>query len=286
MSTFPPIADYGFLSDCENNCLVAPDGSIEWLSLPRPDSPSVFGALLDRNAGSFRLGPFNTLVPDHRRYVPGTMVLETTWHTPTGWLVVNDMFVVRPVSDEGRRAGYERVPRVGAGVGTILRTATCISGKVDVVAMCLPMFDYGSTPSAWSYDADGYHSMVVRQPDGDVALSLHSSFQLGEVGARAYVRSALNEGESGFVALTWSGPAPTTQQEADADLESTVSFWRDWLSTGTFPDHPWRPFIERSALTLKGLSYAPTGAIMAASTTSLPETPGGARNWDYRYTWI
>ena len=286
MSTFPPIADYAFLSDCENNCLVAPDGSIEWLSLPRPDSPSVFGALLDRNAGSFRFGPFNTLVPDHRRYLPGTMVLETTWHTPTGWLVVNDMFVVRPVSDEGRRAGYERVPRVGAGVGTILRTATCISGKVDVVAMCLPMFDYGSTPGTWSYDTDSYHSMAIRQPDGDVALSLHSSFQLGEVGARAYVRSALNEGESGFIALTWSGPAPTTQQEADADLESTVSFWRDWLSTGTFPDHPWRPYLERSALTLKGLSYAPTGAIMAASTTGLPETPGGARNWDYRYTWI
>ena len=147
MSTFPPIADYAFLSDCENNCLVAPDGSIEWLSLPRPDSPSVFGALLDRNAGSFRFGPSNAIVPDHRRYVPGTMVLETTWHTPTGWLVVNDMFVIRPVSDEGRRAGYQRVPRVGAGVGTILRTATCISGKVDVTANCLPMFDYGSAPS-------------------------------------------------------------------------------------------------------------------------------------------
>ena len=286
MSSFPPIADYGFLSDCENNCLVAPDGSIEWLSLPRPDSPSVFGALLDRNAGSFRLGPANTLVPDQRRYVPGTMVLETTWHTPTGWLVIKDMFIVRPVSDEGRRAGYERVPRIGAGVGTILRTATCISGKVDVAAMCLPMFDYGSTPSTWSYDTDSYHSMAIRQPDGDVALTLHSSFQLGQVGARAYVRSALNEGESGFVALTWSGPAPTSQEEADADADATVSFWRDWLSTGTFPDHPWRPFIERSALTLKGLSYAPTGAIMAASTTSLPETPGGARNWDYRYTWI
>jgi alpha,alpha-trehalase len=286
MSTFPPIADYAFLSDCENNCLVAPDGSIEWLSLPRPDSPSVFGALLDRNAGSFRLGPFNAVAPDQRRYVPGTMVLETTWHTPTGWLVVNDLFVVRPVSDEGRRAGYARVPRVGAGVGTILRTATCISGKVDVVAMCLPMFDYGSAPSTWSYDSDSYHSMAVRQPDGDVALSLHSSFQLGEVGARAYVRSTLHEGESGFIALTWSGPAPTTQQEADADLESTVSFWREWLSTGKFPDHPWRPYLERSALTLKGLSYAPSGAIMAASTTGLPETPGGARNWDYRYTWI
>jgi alpha,alpha-trehalase len=286
MSTFPPIADYAFLSDCENNCLVAPDGSIEWLSLPRPDSPSVFGALLDRNAGSFRLGPFNAVAPDQRRYVPGTMVLETTWHTPTGWLVVNDLFVVRPVSDEGRRAGYDRVPRVGAGVGTILRTATCISGKVDVAAMCLPMFDYGSAPGTWSYDSDGYHSLAVRQPDGDVALSLHSSFQLGEVGARAYVRSTLREGESGFIALTWSGPPPTTQQEADADLESTVSFWREWLSTGTFPDHPWRPYLERSALTLKGLSYAPSGAIMAASTTGLPETPGGARNWDYRYTWI
>ena len=286
MSSFPPIADYGFLSDCENNCLVAPDGSIEWLSLPRPDSPSVFGALLDRTAGSFRLGPVNTFVPDQRRYIPGTMVLETTWHAPAGWLVTKDLFVVRPVSDEGRRAGYARVPRVGAGVGTILRTVTCISGKVDVVAMCLPMFDYGSTPSTWSYDSDSYHSMAVRQPDGDVALTLHSSFQLGQVGARAYARQALSEGESGFIALTWSGPSPTTQQEADADLESTVGFWREWLGAGTFPDHPWRPYLERSALTLKGLSYAPTGAIMAASTTGLPETPGGARNWDYRYTWI
>ena len=286
MTMFPPIADYGFLSDCENNCLVAPDGSVEWLSLPRPDSPSVFGALLDRNAGSFRFGPFNTFVPDHRRYIPGTMVLETTWHTPSGWLVVNDMFVVRPVGDEGRLPGYERVPRVGAGIGTILRTATCISGKVEVVSTCLPMFNYGATPSLWSYDGDSYHSLSVHQPDGDIALSLHSSLQLGQVGARAYARASLEEGESGFIALTWSGPPPTTQQAADADQESTVRFWREWLSTGKFPDHPWRPYIERSALTLKGLSYAPTGAIMAASTTSLPETPGGARNWDYRYTWI
>ena len=134
MSTFPPIADYAFLSDCENNCLVAPDGSIEWLSLPRPDSPSVFGALLDRTAGTFRFGPANAMVPDHRRYVPGTMVLETTWHTPTGWLVVNDLFVVRPVERRGAASWLPASPRVGAGVGTILRTATCISGKVDVAA--------------------------------------------------------------------------------------------------------------------------------------------------------
>src|SRR5438876_516529 len=88
---FPPIADYGFLSNCEQSCLVAPDGSVEWLCLPRPDSPSVFGALLDRTAGLFRFGPGSTNVPQHRRYVPGTMVLETTWQTPTGWITVHDL---------------------------------------------------------------------------------------------------------------------------------------------------------------------------------------------------
>src|SRR6202034_814039 len=92
--SFPPIAEYGFLSDCENNCLVAPDGSVEWLCLPRPDSASVFGALLDRAAGSFRFGPNGTHVPQHRRYVPGTMVLETTWQTPTGWMTVHDLLAI------------------------------------------------------------------------------------------------------------------------------------------------------------------------------------------------
>ena len=96
-SLFPPIADYGFLSNCEQSCLVAPDGSVEWLCLPRPDSPSVFGALLDRTAGLFRFGPGSTNVPQHRRYVPGTMVLETTWQTPTGWMTVHDLLAVGPV---------------------------------------------------------------------------------------------------------------------------------------------------------------------------------------------
>src|SRR6516225_12127746 len=107
MSTFPPIADYGFLSDCEVSCLVAPDSAVEWLCLPRPDAPSVFGALLDRKAGMFRFGPTAVQVPDHRRYLPGTMVLETTWHTPTGWLVVEDFLDVAPIgSDALRRPNY------------------------------------------------------------------------------------------------------------------------------------------------------------------------------------
>ena len=129
MSEFPPIADYAFLSDCEDSCLIAPDGSVEWLCLPRPDSPSVFGALLDRSAGSFRFGPSNTMVPHQRRYVPGTMVVETTWHTPTGWLVVQDLMVIRKVDDGTRRPGYRRAPTDSAAAGVLLRTARCVSGR-------------------------------------------------------------------------------------------------------------------------------------------------------------
>jgi alpha,alpha-trehalase len=287
MSTFPPIADYGFLSDCEDSCLVAPDGSVEWLCLPRPDSPSVFGALLDRTAGMFRFGPANTHVPHHRRYVPGTMVLETTWHTPTGWLVVQDFMVIRPVgADGGRRADYRRAPGDSAATGTLARTATCIEGRVEIITNCVPNFEYGAKGGTWSYLGEGYGAMVVSPPQGDPSLKLTSSVRLGSVGGRCYGRTNLAEGEGAFVALSWGDDGPTNQDEVERDLEATVTYWRDWLSVGKFPDHPWRSYLERSALTLKGLSYAPTGAIMAASTTSLPETPGGARNWDYRFTWI
>ena len=114
MSTFPPIADYGFLSNCEQSCLVAPDGSVEWLCLPRPDSPSVFGALLDRAAGSFRFGPSNAQVPQHRRYVPGTMVLETTWQTPTGWMTVQDFLVIGPIQAGAGGRTIIGPPRISA----------------------------------------------------------------------------------------------------------------------------------------------------------------------------
>jgi GH15 family glucan-1,4-alpha-glucosidase len=285
-SNFPPIADYGFLSDCETSCLVAPDGSVEWLCLPRPDSPSVFGALLDRTAGNFRFAPTGTFVPHHRRYIPGTMVLETTWHTPTGWIIVQDLLVVAPMGDDTRRSDYRRAPGDHAACGTLLRMATCIEGRVEVLANVVPVFEYGSKQGTWSYEGDGYDTMRVHPPEGDPVVTLTGTLRLGESGARCYGRSTLNKGETAYVALSWSGGAPADIDAAHAQLASTISYWRDWLSNGSFPDHPWRSYMERSALTLKGLSYAPTGAIMAASTTSLPETPGGARNWDYRYTWI
>ena len=286
-SLFPPIADYGFLSNCEQSCLVAPDGSVEWLCLPRPDSPSVFGALLDRAAGMFRFGPGKIQVPQHRRYVPGTMVLETTWQTPTGWMIVQDFLAIGPVQHEGRRPDYHRAPADFGAVGALVRIATCISGRVEVVVNCAPLFNYGATGGTWSYKGDGYDAMTITAAEGDVHLEVAGTIPLGVMSARCYGRTTLAAGQSAFVALSWGGDhVPANQDEAFSALSTTVDFWRDWLSSAKIPDHPWKTYLDRSALTLKGLSYAPTGAIMAASTTSLPETPGGARNWDYRFTWI
>jgi GH15 family glucan-1,4-alpha-glucosidase len=291
VNDFPPIADYGFLSDCEVNCLVAPNSAIEWLCLPRPDSPSLFGAILDRRAGSFRFGPDNAKIPHVRRYVPGTMVLETTWHTPTGWLVVNDLLVMAPDTETSRRENYRRAPGDTIAAGTLLRLATCIDGRVDIEIDCAPSFEYGTLSGSFEYSGDGYNAMTVRpqtvRPQAsDLRLSLTSSMRLGILGVRCIGRSSLEKGASAFAALSWGDKAVMTVEEAEAAVATTAQAWRDWLKTSHVPDHRWRQFIERSALTLKGLSYAPTGAIMAAATTSLPETPGGARNWDYRYTWI
>ena len=287
MSMFPPIADYGFLSNCEQSCLVAPDGSVEWLCLPRPDAPSVFGALLDRAAGLFRFGPGNTRVPQHRRYVPGTMVLETTWQTPTGWMVVQDFLAVGPIQREGRRPDYHRAPADFGAVGALVRIATCISGRVEAVVNCAPLFKYGAVGGTWDYQGDGYDAMTITPAEGDLQLELAGSIPLGVLGARSYGRTTLAKGESAYVTLSWGdGNVPASQDEAFSALSTTVDYWRDWLSSAKIPDHPWKTYLDRSALTLKGLSYAPTGAIMAAATTSLLETPGGARNWDYRFTWI
>lgn len=281
--TFPPIADYAFLSDCEVNTLIAPDGAVEWLCLPRPDAPSVFGALLDRAAGSFRFGPANTAVPQQRRYLPGTMALETTWHTATGWLTVTDVLVLGPV-DELRRGASRRSPGDAMSARTLLRIATCFDGRVELDVSCFPLFDYGRVQGEWAYDGPGFTRTTVTA--ADITLTLNSSIPLGLMGARSYGRQTLAAGESAFAALSWGEHVTADLDEALEQLRFTESFWRGWISMASFPDHRFRPYIERSALALKGLSYAPTGAIMAAATTSLPETPGGQRNWDYRFTWI
>src|SRR3712207_2808865 len=122
-------------------------------------------------------------------------------------------------------------------------------------------------------------------PDAPV-LRLTTDLRVGFEGRRARARTTLREGDRAYVALSWSEHgAPTTHDEAQARMERTSDFWREWLNHGTFPDHPWRVYLQRSALTLKGLAYAPTGAMIAAATTSLPATPAGGRNWGYRLSW-
>jgi GH15 family glucan-1,4-alpha-glucosidase len=286
-SPFPPIADYAFLSDCTTMALIAPDGAVEWMCLPRADSASVFATLLDRSAGFFRFGPVHARVPASRRYLPGSMVLETTWSTATGWLVVTDALVMGKWQGSDRIEGQRRPPGDYAACGALVRTATCITGQVDVQLDCMPLFDYGRYSGAWAYRGSGYGEAVCSL-DGQPELTVQSSMRLGYSGARATARTALSEGESAFVALSWRPVSVPTVAAAQEQTETTVRAWRDWLrhASPRMPDHPWRPYIERSALTLKGLTYEPSGAIMAAATTSLPETPGGERNWDYRFTWI
>ena len=128
---FPPIADYAFLSDCETTCLISSAGSVEWLCVPRPDSPSVFGAILDRGAGHFRLGPYGVSVPAARRYLPGSLILETTWQTHTGWLNVRDALVMGPWHDlETRSRTHRRTPMDWDAEHILLRTVRCVSGTV------------------------------------------------------------------------------------------------------------------------------------------------------------
>jgi len=287
-SSYPPIADYAFLSDCHTGALVAPDGTIEWLCLPRFDSPSVFGALLDRGAGGFRFGPYGVNVPGARRYEPGTNILETTWMTQSGWVIVRDALTVGPWHDDegGRHSDHVRAPTDEDADHLLVRTIECIQGQVQVELTCEPVFDYARTPATWTMAGEDWYAADAT--DGTTTIRLLSDLRIGLEGTIARARHTMSEGEKRFCALSWTEArgGPRTAEQADGHLDATSHFWRQWLNAGHFPDHRWRSYLQRSALTLKGLTYAPTGALVAAPTTSLPETPGGERNWDYRFSWM
>ena len=281
---FPPIGGYGFLSDCHTSALVSYDGAVEWLCLPRFDSASAFGALLDRGAGHFKVAPKGVVVPISRRYEPGTLVIETTWVTETGWLVTHDLLSIAEWAPQGGAGG--RPDTAHESDRSLLRLMTCVDGEVEVEMECAPRFAYGAEQPRWEGGELG--EALARAADG-TELALTSDMELSLDGGTARGTVRLREDESGFCALAWGVGdlgGPRSAPEALERLDSTEEFWRSWLRAGDFPDHPWRIHLQRSALVLKGLTYAPTGAIVAAPTTSLPETPGGERNWDYRYSWI
>ena len=284
-SPFPPIADYAFLSDCHTGALVAPDGAIDWLCVPRFDAPSVFGTLLDRQAGTFRFAPFGINVPAARFYEPGTNMLATTWKTTTGWLMVRDALTLGPSRGEDHVTPHTRPATDEDADHVLVRVALCLEDEVELELTCEPVFDYGSTPAEWTV-AEGGHSAEASSPD--LKIKLQTDMTLGLEGERVRGRHVLKKGETVFCALSWAEEllVPTNVDEANERLAATTHFWRTWLKRARLPDHRWRDPIQRSALAIKGLTYMPTGATVAALTTSLPETPGGERNWDYRYTWL
>jgi alpha,alpha-trehalase len=285
-SPFPPIADYAFLSNCHTGALVAPDGAIDWLCIPNFDAPSVFGSLLDRGAGAFRLGPFGINHPADRRYEPGTNVFATTWKTPAGWIVVRDALTIGPWDREDMITPHTRPPADDDADHMLVRTVECLDGTVEVELVCEPVFDYGRLPAEWAL-VDGSRHAADATGAG-VTIRLQTDMALGIEGDRVRARHALKPGERVYCSLSWAESliSPADVDEAVERLDATVRYWRAWLGRARLPDHRWRDAIQRSALVTKGLTYMPTGATVAALTTSLPETPGGERNWDYRYTWM
>jgi GH15 family glucan-1,4-alpha-glucosidase len=285
-SPFPPIADYAFLSDCHTGALVAPDGAIDWLCVPRFDAPSILGSLLDRQAGLFRLGPFGINHPTERIYEPGTNVLVTTWKTPTGWIVVRDALTIGPWEHEDTVTPHTRPPADDDADHMLVRTVECLDGEVEVELVCEPAFDYGRAEATWALVEGSRHAADATGAEQTVRL--RSDLALGIEGNRVRGRHVLETGDRAYCSLSWSEGlvGPTDVAEAETRIAATVRFWRRWLGRARIPDHEWREPIQRSALAIKGLTYMPTGATVAALTTSLPETPGGERNWDYRYTWM
>src|SRR4051794_22056366 len=285
-SPFPPIADYGFLSNCHTGALVSPDGGGGWLCVPRFDSPSLCGSLLDRQAGYFRIGPFGIHHPTARVYEPGTNILATTWKTPSGWIVVRDALTMGTHPDQDEVTPHTRPPADDDADHMLVRTVRCLEGTVEVELVCEPVFDYGRTPAQWTLVGSDRHTADATGAEQTVRLQ--TDLQLGIEGDRVRARHVLKQGDEIYCSLSWAEDLASVQDvgEATRRLDATTRYWRGWLGGARLPDHRWREQIQRSALAIKGLTYMPTGATVAALTTSLPETPGGERNWDYRYTWM
>jgi GH15 family glucan-1,4-alpha-glucosidase len=273
-----PIADYALLSDRHSAALVSRDGSIDWLCLPRFDSAALFGRLLGEEAGHWSVRAKGATEVT-RRYLDRTMVLETTHRTPTGILTVIDALAMGP-GNRGHDLGKD-APHL------LLREATCTDGQVDVEVDYSPRPEYGLIhPLLEAVDgglaAVGGADMLVLS--SRVPLAVHES--------AASCRFTLRQGESAGFALhhckrSDSGVARIWgQSEISTRLADTVEAWESWSELHQAYEGPWRDLVHHSGRVLQALSFQPTGAICAAATTSLPETTGGNRNWDYRYAWV
>ncbi|RPF19919.1 glycoside hydrolase family 15 protein [Myceligenerans xiligouense] len=299
-----PIADYALLSDRHSAALVGRDGSVDWLAFPRFDSPSVLGRLLDAEAGAWTIRPAGsagtTDVETHRGYVPDTLVLRTVFTTPTGSVELTDALAITDPRTAGTvdaagttgTAGTTAPPdedphRLGEHAPhTLLRQVRGISGDVELEIVVRPRPEYGLIVPLLTR-ADG----AVRCAGGASRMLLSSTvdWELSDGEARATVRVTAGQ-TVGFALqhtrLADPPPRPYAPDQIDAALRATIAAWRGWSAAHQAYDGPWRDLVLQSGRVLQGLSYRPTGAIIAAATTSLPEQVGGERNWDYRYAWV
>ncbi|WP_426978298.1 glycoside hydrolase family 15 protein [Pseudarthrobacter sp. O4] len=272
-----PIADYALLSDCASAALVSVAGSVDWLCFPRFDSPSVFGRLLGQDAGFWSIRPAGEY-SSTRRYLGPTMVLETTHTAPAGCVTVTDALVL----GDGRR-GHD----LGAdSPGTLLRQLSCTEGPVEVDMVFSPRPEYGLGRPVLSA-VDG--GIVVRAGEVVLSFSTAAAFQLGA--DTAHARLTLQAGDVLGFALHFQAsgsgePVFWGQADIARRLEDTVQGWTSWSELHQTYNGPWQELVAGSGRILQALTYYPSGAIVAAPTTSLPEVAGGTRNWDYRYSWI
>ena len=214
-------------------------------------------------------------------------MVRTTWRTPTGWVQVREALTIGPREHEDTVTPHTRPPTDEDADHMLVRTVECVDGEVEVELVCEPVFDYGRVPATWTLIPDGDMHMADATGAGQT-IRLATDLNLGIEGNRVRARHVLRPGDRAFCSLSWAEnlESPTDVDDANRRLDTTAKFWRRWLGRGRVPDHRFREPIQRSALTIKGLTFMPTGATVAALTTSLPETPGGERNWDYRYTWM
>jgi GH15 family glucan-1,4-alpha-glucosidase len=275
--SYLPIENYGVIGDMRSMALVGKNGSIDWCCLPDFDSPSIFAAILDdKKGGAWCLAPTDDAARK-QMYLPNTNVLVTRFFTESGMAEVTDFMPI------GREAGGETEQQSRQ----IVRVARAIRGPVRFRMQCLPAFDYARRPHELEIAADTDHAVFAA---ADQQFVLKSERPLERSGNAAVAQFVLDGGEqAAFVLRHRRGRADATlaDQPIDSDslLNETVRFWRAWVGHSLYRGR-WRETVTRSALVLKLLTYLPTGAIVAAPTTSLPEEIGGVRNWDYRYTWV
>jgi GH15 family glucan-1,4-alpha-glucosidase len=272
-----PIADHALLSDRHSAALVNTAGSVEWLSFPRFDSPSVFGRLLGAQAGHWQIQPAGKW-HSTRRYLDRTLILETTFTTDTGTVVLTDLLAVGP-DNGGHRLGRD-VPHL------LVRRATCTDGHVEIDVSYEPRPEYGLVMPLLS-TVDG--GVTARGGADWLVLTTPLPLDLGR--SRGYGRATLHEGDTMHFALhrTTLEEVPArvwSQDELAAQIDNTIDAWQSWSALHQSYDGPWADLVHHSGRVLQGLSFQPSGAIVAAATTSLPEGVGGERNWDYRYSWV